>query len=139
MPFDTNWPPDHGELDGAPFRAQFNGLKALLDAQQSQLVALQNQLAQFAPIVPVLARDSGGNWTLAYTQPPPLYWLVWARTDVQPDWHFFTEVAFADFPLSDGDLVPPGSWWQVKIAGENAAGVPATPFSNVVASSNAPA
>ena len=32
MPFDINWPPDHAELDGAPFRNQFNGLKDMVDA-----------------------------------------------------------------------------------------------------------
>jgi hypothetical protein len=32
MPFDPNFPPDHQELDAAPFRDQFNALKALNDA-----------------------------------------------------------------------------------------------------------
>ena len=129
MAFNPTLPIENTPLDAAQMRDQFNGLKAIIDD-------LQNQLA---PTVPVLARDNSGNWTLNYNLTPPLYWLVWARTDISPVWQFFTEVTFADFPLSDGDLVPPGNWWQVKIAGENAAGVPATPFSNVVASANAPA
>jgi len=44
MPFDANWPPDHAELDGGPFRDQFNSLKALIDAQAAQIADLQNQL-----------------------------------------------------------------------------------------------
>ena len=36
-PDDSNWPPDHAELDGAPFRNQFNGLKTLIDAQATLL------------------------------------------------------------------------------------------------------
>jgi hypothetical protein len=42
--FDPNFPPDHSELDGAPYRAQFNALKALIDAQQTQIAALQQQV-----------------------------------------------------------------------------------------------
>ena len=40
MPFNPNFPPDHQELDGGPFRDQFNALKALNDAQAAQIAAL---------------------------------------------------------------------------------------------------
>jgi hypothetical protein len=60
MPFDPNWPPTNAELESAPFREQFQGLKALIDAQGVQLAALQAlvtslaaQLAALANIVPV--------------------------------------------------------------------------------------
>jgi hypothetical protein len=32
MPYDPNFPPDHQDLNAAPFRNQFAGLKALIDA-----------------------------------------------------------------------------------------------------------
>ena len=41
MPYDPNFPPDHQALVAAPFRDQFNGLKALIDAQAAQLADLQ--------------------------------------------------------------------------------------------------
>ena len=53
MPFDTNWPPDHAELDGAPFRDQFNGLKDLLDAQAARIAALEARLAAIAAVAPM--------------------------------------------------------------------------------------
>jgi len=45
MPYDATWPPDHAELDGAPFRDQFNALKALIDAQAVQIAALNTSLS----------------------------------------------------------------------------------------------
>ena len=33
MAYDPNFPPDHQALNGAPFRNQFQGLKALIDAR----------------------------------------------------------------------------------------------------------
>ena len=45
MAFDPNWPPTNAEVESAPFRNQFNSLKALIDAQAAQIVVLQNQLA----------------------------------------------------------------------------------------------
>ena len=132
MPYNPSLPADHAQVVSSELRNQFNGLKDLIDAQAAQL-------AQLAPLVPVLTRDSSGVWTLVYGQTPPPLWLVWARTEVQPVWQYWHEVSFADFPLGDGDLMPPGSWWQVKIAGENAAGDPGTAFSNVVSFGNVPA
>jgi hypothetical protein len=40
MAYDPNWPPTNAELESAPFRVQFQGLKALIDAQAAQLTAL---------------------------------------------------------------------------------------------------
>ena len=40
MPFNPNFPPDHQDLNAAPFRDQYNALKALYDAQQLQIAAL---------------------------------------------------------------------------------------------------
>ena len=61
MPFDSNWPPDHAELDGAPFRNQFNGLKALIDALQTQVADQQIQIAglqaHFPLSVPEISSD----------------------------------------------------------------------------------
>lgn len=35
MPFDPNFPPDHQDLDGQPFRDQFNGLNDNINAKPS--------------------------------------------------------------------------------------------------------
>ncbi len=60
MPFDPSWPPTNAELESAPFRDQFNALKALLDAQAALLTSLQAQinilaaqLAALANLVPI--------------------------------------------------------------------------------------
>ena len=45
MPFDTNWPPDHAELDGGPFRDQFNSLNDQDTGLSNQLTDLSNQVA----------------------------------------------------------------------------------------------
>ena len=37
MAYDPNFPPDHQALNAAPFREQFNALKALIDDLQAQL------------------------------------------------------------------------------------------------------
>jgi hypothetical protein len=76
---------------------------------------------------------------LDYRQTPPQDWAVWARFDSHPDWFAWNDVAFAGFPLTDADMAPPGSWWQVKVTGESESGAPCTPFSNVVSFGNVPA
>jgi hypothetical protein len=125
MAFDPTLPVEDSELDAEQMRNQFNALKSLLD--------------DLAPLVPVLARDNNGNWTLTYLQTPPTTWSVCARFEGHPDWYPWEDVAFTDFPLTDADMKPPGAWWQVKIAGENDVGIPCTPFSNVVSFGNVPA
>jgi hypothetical protein len=40
MAYDPNWPPTNAELESAPFREQFQGLKALIDALSAQIAAL---------------------------------------------------------------------------------------------------
>ena len=45
MAFDPTWPPQNAEVDSAPFRNQFNSLKALIDAQATQITDLQTQVA----------------------------------------------------------------------------------------------
>jgi hypothetical protein len=130
MAYDSNFPPDHQALIAAPFRDQFNGLKAIIDAQQNQLVALQQQLA---PLVPVLNRSAAGQWTLSYAGPAHDYWQVWARSSGNADWTDTGEMGTSDFPATDSDMAPDGvSWWQVKICGEDSDGNPATPFSNII-------
>ncbi len=130
MAYDPNFPPDHQTLNAAPFRDQFNGLKAIIDAQQNQIVALQQQLA---PLVPVLNRDAGGQWTLAYAGPAHDYWQVWTRSSGGADWSESGEMRNSAFPASDDDMAPGGvSWWQVKICGEDGDGNQATSFSNII-------
>ena len=44
MSFDPNFPASHEELASSSFRNQFNALKALIDAMQSQITTLQAQV-----------------------------------------------------------------------------------------------
>jgi hypothetical protein len=60
MAYDPNWPPTNAELESVPFREQFQGLKALIDAQALQLATMQAlitslaaQLAALANLVPI--------------------------------------------------------------------------------------
>ena len=48
MAFDPTKPVENSPLDAAEMRNQFNGLKALIDAQAAQIVDLQTQLANKA-------------------------------------------------------------------------------------------
>ena len=45
MAFDPTKPVEDSPLDAAEMRDQFNGLKALIDAQQAQITALQAAVA----------------------------------------------------------------------------------------------
>ena len=114
MSFNPSLPVENTPLDAAQMRDQLNGLKAIIDDLQTQL----------APVVPVLTRDSSGNWTLTYAQTVPDYWQIWARNAAQPVWYQLTEVQFSAFPLTDADMTPGGAWWQVKMAGENDQRIP---------------
>ena len=44
MAFDSTKPADHSPIVSAELRNQFNALKALIDAQQSQIATLQSRL-----------------------------------------------------------------------------------------------
>ncbi len=137
MPFDPAWPPQNAEIESAPFRNQFNSLKAIIDAQQNQIVAL---LQQLAPLVPVLTRSASGQWTLAYAGPAQAYWQVWIRSSSGAEWAESGEMRASSFPASDDDMVPGGvSWWQVKICGEDGDGNQTTPFSNIISFGPVPA
>ena len=50
MQYDPNFPPDHQPLNAAPFRDQYNALKALHDAQQAKWDTLAAQLADITPL-----------------------------------------------------------------------------------------
>jgi hypothetical protein len=130
MAFNPNLPADHANVVAAELRNQFNGLKALMDALQAQL----------APVLPALARDANGHWTLTYTGPAQDYWLVWVRWNGNPAWSNSGELATDGFPAVDADLQPydHAVWWQIKLCGENGDGKPCTPFSNIVSIGPAP-
>jgi hypothetical protein len=130
MAYDPNYPADHIRIVAAEFRNQFNGLKAIIDAQQNQLAAWQEQFAQ---LVPVLNRSAAGQWTLTYVGPAHDYWQVWARSSGNTAWAETGEKRTDSFPAPDAEIAPVGeSWWQVKICGEDGDGNPATPFSNTI-------
>ena len=78
MPFDSTLPADHAPVVSPELRAQFNGLKDLIDAQALQLTALQIQLAQCptaAQVDTAIAAQSAGLPTLpgpgfSFSDPP---------------------------------------------------------------------
>jgi len=138
MPYDPNFPPDHQALAGAPWRNQFQGLKALIDAQAAQIAAQQQQLdAQAALlnqlILPQLNHDNTGAWSVGYIGTLPALWQVWVRSDLNNDWSNTASYTPANFPVNDIGLVPQGSQWcQIKICGSDSSNNTLTPFSNVV-------
>ena len=48
MAYDPNYPPDHVLIKAVDFRNQFSALKAICDAQQIQINALQDALSDKA-------------------------------------------------------------------------------------------
>ena len=71
MAYDPNFPPDHQALNAAPFRNQFQGLKALMDAQAAQIATLQTQVAQLQNALAGKAtRTALGELDPGYSDPP---------------------------------------------------------------------
>ena len=138
MPYDPNFPPDHQALAGVPWRNQFQGLKALIDAQAAQISAQQTQLnAQAALlnqlIIPQLNHDNSGTWSVSIIGTLPALWQVWVRSDLNNDWSNTAAYTPANFPVSDIGLAPFGAqWWQIKVCGSDSSNNTLTPFSNIV-------
>ena len=84
MPYDPNFPPTNAELISAEFREQFQGLKALIDAQAAtiashtaQIASLQAQLD--ADIASTSSNSNGvPNLGLSIGNNPP------QQSEVQP-------------------------------------------------------
>ena len=152
MAFDPTLPVENTPLDAAQMRAQFNGLKALIDAdqqlitalqtqtaaQQQQLAAQQTQLAAQAAllnqlILPQLNHDDQGAWSVGYIGTLPALWQVWVRSDLNNDWSNTAAYTPANFPVNDIGLMPFGAqWWQIKVCGSDNSNNTLTPFSNIV-------
>ena len=152
MAFDPTLPVENTPLDAAQMRAQFNGLKALMDAdqqliaalqaqtaaQQQQLTAQQSQLAAQAAllnqlILPQLNHDDQGAWSVGYIGTLPALGQVWVRSDLNNDWSNTASYTPANFPVSDIGLAPFGAqWWQIKVCGSDSSNNTLTPFSNIV-------
>ena len=78
MAYDPNFPADHQELDAAPFRDQYNALKALIDAQQTQIATLQSNLDDLS----LEAGDSAAAITaLQVADQPPCRGTIEAGSD----------------------------------------------------------
>jgi hypothetical protein len=75
MAFDPNFPADHSELDAAPYRDQYNALKALIDAQQAQIAALQTLVSQKASLDDV-------NQAIASNSPRNVDGFVFSSDDI---------------------------------------------------------
>jgi len=123
MPYDPTKPANNSPIVSAELRNQFAGLKDLIDALQLQL----------SPLVPVIARDNNGQWTLSYGGPPQDYWQLWWRFDGNETWANWGETRTMNFPQPDAAMVPDNAtWWQVKIVGEDNNSNQTTLFSNVI-------
>jgi len=131
MAFNPTLPVENTALDAAQMRDQFNGLKAIIDAQQTQLnaqAALLNQL-----ILPQLNHDNTGAWSVGYIGTLPALWQVWVRSDLNNDWSNTAAFTPANFPVNDIGLAPFGAqWWQIKVCGSDSSNNTLTPFSNIV-------
>ena len=64
MPYDSTKPANGAPILSAELRNQFAGLKALIDAQQVQITALQNALAGKS------ARPTMGEFDPGFSDPP---------------------------------------------------------------------
>ena len=123
MAFNPNLPVEDSPLDAEEIRNQFNGLKAIIDAQ----AALINQL-----IIPQLNHDNEGAWSVSIIGTLPALWQVWVRSDLNTDWSNTASYTLANFPVNDIGLMPPGAqWWQIKVCGSDGSSN-ITPFSNIV-------
>jgi hypothetical protein len=91
------------------------------------------------PAAPVLTRDAGGQWSLTYMGAAQVYWQIWSRCSENPEWSNLGEIRTDHFPAGDDAMSPGGTWWQVKICGEDGDGNENTPFSNVISFGNVPA
>jgi len=158
MPYDSSLPVDHSKIVAAELRNQFNGLKALIDAQEQQLDAKQQQLdtqsgqisalqsqtaAQQSQLdaqawllnqlnIPKLNHDNQGAWSVSYIGTLPALWQVWVRSDLNTDWNNTAQYAPANFPVNDIGLAPPGAqWWQIYVCGSDGS-TNITPSSNIV-------
>ena len=63
MAYDPNLPANHAPIVSQELRDQFNGLKALIDAQQAQITVLQQQVAALgqAPVEVAAGRAMGAG------------------------------------------------------------------------------
>jgi hypothetical protein len=72
MPFDSNFPPDHQDLDAAPFRDQFNGLNDNINNLANQVANLPTVDSVLDTVTAYAARnvDGLGALTLTISNPP---------------------------------------------------------------------
>jgi hypothetical protein len=112
MAFDPTFPADHSELDGAPYRNQFNALKALIDTQAAQVT---------------IAKLDGQHFNIIFRGSLPLEWAVQSQGNQGGIWDINTVVA--------GNVMlvgVTGSPYAVRMVGRDAGHNPVTDVSNVL-------
>ena len=67
MPYDPTYPPTNAEIESAPLRGQFNGLKALIDAIQSITAAQVDGVNTLPPGSPAQVNVGVSGGTLHFT------------------------------------------------------------------------
>ena len=67
MPYDPNYPPPNAEIESAPLRSQFNGLKSLIDAVPTLNAAQVNATNTLPPGSPAEAAVGVTGSVLAFT------------------------------------------------------------------------
>ncbi len=90
MSFNPNLPADHAQVVSGELRNQFNALKALIDAQQIQIAALQ---AHFPPPAPDISNGSGASVDAAIAKS--------AVSAAPGAWEFITSDSAANDPNVD--------------------------------------
>ena len=90
MPFDSSLPVNNSTIVATELRAQFNGLKALIDAQQIQIAALQ---AHFPPPAPDISSGPDSSVDAAIAKS--------AVSSAPGAWEFITSDSAANDPNVD--------------------------------------
>jgi hypothetical protein len=67
MPYDPTYPPTNAEIESAPLRGQFNGLKTLIDAIQSITAAQVDGVSTLPPGTPAQVNVSVSAGTLHFS------------------------------------------------------------------------
>jgi hypothetical protein len=119
MPFNPTLPANNSPIISAELRNQLNGLKALIDAQQTQITALQSQVT--------IVKIDGTHFSIIWRGSLPLEWAVQSQGNQGGIWDINTVVA-GNVML----VTLSGTPYAVRIVGRDAGHNPVTDVSNVL-------
>jgi hypothetical protein len=127
MAYDPNWPPFHADASSEGFRTQFQGLKALIDAQAGQIAALQAALDSVPPGQAVLTLQYAGGLDvpMLLAAPRATSLLLQRRYEGGTDWPTVATLQWGG-PDYYTDTLPGTGVFEYRLIGVNAGG-PGTP------------